>query len=109
VLLFDVKSRHWWRSNRAAAVLLLFVDQVIWKSLTVALRWLDGAQLVRAASGLSMRRHWGECEGGLAWSRGRNQERRYRETGTQTNGDAFGRPFLPHQSMIRRKDFFEQS
>jgi hypothetical protein len=35
-----------------AAVLLLFVDQASWKSLTVGLRWLEGVQVATAASEL---------------------------------------------------------
>jgi hypothetical protein len=43
-----------------AAVLLPFVDQVGWKSLTVALRWSEGGQVATAASELLTDHHWGE-------------------------------------------------
>jgi hypothetical protein len=102
----DVISRHWLRLNRMAAVLLLFVDQVSWKSLAVA---LEGVQVATAASELLTDRRWGEYEGGLVWSRGRTQERRYPETCTRIGGDAFGRPVLQHRSMIWLMDFCERS
>jgi hypothetical protein len=92
-----------------AAVLLLFVDQVSWKSLTVALRWLEGVQVATAASELLTDRRWGEYEGGLVWSRGRTQKRRYPETCTRTDGDAFGRPVLRRRSKIWLMDFCERS
>jgi hypothetical protein len=40
-----------------SGVLLLFVDQGSWKSLTVALRWLEGGQVATAASELVRDRH----------------------------------------------------
>ena len=92
-----------------AAVLLLLVDQVSWKSLMVALRWLEGAQVATAASELLTDHHWGEYEGDLVWSKGRTQERRYPETCTQIDGDAFGRPVPRHRSKIWLMDFCERS
>jgi len=91
-----------------AAVLLLFVDQVGWKSLTVALHWSEGGQVATAASELLTDHHWGEYEGDLVWSKGRNQERRYPETYTRIDGDAFGRLVLRHRSKIWLMDFCEQ-
>jgi hypothetical protein len=92
-----------------ATVLLLFVDQVSWKSLTVALRWLEGAQVATAASELLTDRHWGEYEGDLVWPRGRSQEKRYPETCTRIDGVAFGQPVLRHRLKIWPMDFCERS
>ena len=105
----DVISRHWWGLNRMAAVLLLFVDQVSWKSLAVALRWLEGGQVATAASELLTDHHWGECEGDLVWPKGTTQERRYLETCTRIGGDAFARPVLRRRSKKLLMDFCERS
>ena len=91
------------------AVLLLFVDQVSWKSLTVALHWLEGGQVATVASELLTDHHWGEYEGDLVWSKGRSQERRYPETCTRIDEDAFERPVLRHRLRIWLMDFCERS
>jgi hypothetical protein len=109
VLTPDVISRHCWTSNRRAVVLLPFVDPVNWTSLAVALRWLEGAQVATAASALWTNPHWEEYEGDLGLLRGRSPERRYPETGTRRDGDAFGRPVLRHRSTIWLMDFCERS
>jgi hypothetical protein len=92
-----------------ATVLLLFVDQVSWKSLTVALRWLEGGQVATAVSELLTDHHWGEYEGDLVWPKGRSQEKRYPETCTRIDGVAFGQPVLRHRLKIWPMDFCERS